>query len=79
MEVVGEAAKRVLQEALALSSSERRELSEQLADSLDESDPDWDHTWRAELDARLSEMRSGVEEEVSLEDVRRRLAAMVGR
>jgi putative addiction module component (TIGR02574 family) len=76
---VSEAAKRVLQEALALPSHERRELAEQLVDSLEDTDPAWERAWRAELDDRLAQMRAVAEEEVSLEDVRRRLMAMVGR
>ncbi len=76
---MGEAAKRVLQDALALPSSERRELAEQLVGSLDEADPQWDRAWRVELDARLADMRAGAEEQVSLEEVRRRLGALTGR
>lgn len=76
---VGEAAKRVLQDALALPLKERRELAEQLVDSLDDTNPEWDRAWRLELDARLAEMRAGVEEEVSLEEFRGRLGALIGR
>ena len=76
---MGEAAKRVLQDALALPLNERRALAEQLVDSLDDADPEWDRAWRSELDSRLAAMRAGVEEEVSLEEVRRRLGAMIGR
>ena len=70
---VGEAAKRVLQDALAWPLNERREVGEQFVDSLDDTDPEWDRAWRSELDARLAEMRAGAEEEVGV------LAALSGR
>lgn len=76
---MGDAAKRVLRDALALPSSERQALVEQLVDSLDEADPDWDRAWRAELDARLAAMHAGDEEELSLEEFRSRLGALIGR
>ena len=77
--VVGDAAQRVLRDALALPVSERHALTEQLVDSLDEVDPDWERAWRAELDARLADMQAGAEEELSLEELRERLGALLGR
>jgi putative addiction module component (TIGR02574 family) len=76
---MGDAAQRVLRDALALPLSERQALTEQLVDSLDEVDPDWDAAWRAELDARLADMKAGAEEELSLEELRERLGALIGR
>lgn len=75
---MGDAAQRV-RRALALPLDERRALTEQLVDSLEEVDPDWDRAWRAELDARLADMQSGAEEELSLEEVRERIGALIGR
>ena len=77
---MGEAAARLLEQALMLPADERIRLAGEIAKSVDEpSDPEWERAWRTELDSRLAQMMSGDEEEVSLETVRQRLRAIASR
>ncbi|MEX1365050.1 MAG: addiction module protein [Nannocystaceae bacterium] len=78
---MGDVAERLLAKALTLSGAERLHLAEQIVRSVDhaQTDPEWRHAWRAELDRRLARMQAGPEEDISLDDVRQRLASMTVR
>lgn len=54
---MGSAAKKVLDQALALPEDERAEVASQLLASLDgDADPDWRSSWDAELERRVGEI-----------------------
>lgn len=54
---MGSAAKRVLDQALALPEDERAEVASQLLASLDgDADADWRSSWDAELERRVGEI-----------------------
>jgi putative addiction module component (TIGR02574 family) len=52
-------AKKLLNEALALSSAEREALAGQLFDSLETDDPNAEAAWQAEIEKRITEMDIG--------------------
>lgn len=53
------AAKKVLQEALALSEEERGELISALSDSLEQPPVDLGEAWSAEVGERIAQVESG--------------------
>ncbi|MBN1606480.1 MAG: addiction module protein, partial [Polyangiaceae bacterium] len=71
-------AARVLEEALALPSSERALIAHELIHSLEPEDADAMTAWTAEIRARVDAVESGTAELEDWETVRARLEA-VGR
>jgi putative addiction module component (TIGR02574 family) len=68
------AAKRIAEQALALSEGDRVKLFRLLRDSLSEesetlSQEEWDEAWKMELEKRIEEMESGDDPGVPLEEV----------
>ena len=54
-----QAAEKLRDEVLRLSSKERAEIAYDLISSLDENEPDIHEAWEAELERRWQEMESG--------------------
>jgi putative addiction module component (TIGR02574 family) len=69
-------AQRLLQEALALPTQERAELTESLLESLDNEGVEGvEAAWRTEADRRLTDARSGVSTSSGFDEVLDRLSA----
>lgn len=64
-----ESARKVLQEALALSPAERAVLIDELTSSLDRPDPAIDERWAKEAEDRLWACRAGELEAISEEEI----------
>lgn len=72
--------KRLRDEALRLSNTERAELAHDLVKSLDEpSDPDAAEAWDREITRRLDAIDAGTAELVDREELRQRLQARLKR
>ena len=56
---MGDAARKLLDDAMALSDEEREILAVELMVSLPCREPDWEDAWAGELDRRIAEVRSG--------------------
>jgi putative addiction module component (TIGR02574 family) len=68
------AAKKIAEQALALTESDRAKLIRLLRDSLPNetetlSQEEWDEAWKKELEKRIEEMESGEDPGVPLEEV----------
>ena len=63
----------VVRQALELDEHGRAEVAARLLDSLEETDPEADGVWLAELERRASELESGAVQGVPWEEVRERL------
>jgi len=61
-------------EALQLPPQERARLAERLLASLDETDPEVEAAWAAEIRRRMDEWEKGLVEEVPRDEVRRQIA-----
>jgi putative addiction module component (TIGR02574 family) len=72
---MGDAARKLLDEALALSEDEREILALQLLESLGPRDAGWEEAWGAEIERRLEEVRSGKVELRSWDEVHAELRA----
>lgn len=71
---MGDAAKKLLQEALGLPEDERAELAAELMASLDgPPDPDAEAAWAAEIERRAARVLSGESKGTPWEEVRRRI------
>jgi putative addiction module component (TIGR02574 family) len=71
---VGEAAKKILEEALALSEDERLDVAAALWASVPrEPDPEWEEAWHAEITRRLADPRPGIPWEQVRDELRARL------
>lgn len=66
---MSEAVKLVIYQALAITSSERAIVAEQLLLSLDRPDPKIDVVWGAEVEARLDAYEKGELEPIPASDV----------
>jgi len=67
---------KILQDALALSDTERALIVARLIESLDETtDADVDDAWAAEIERRCAALDAGDAEASDWEDVRRRIEA----
>ena len=74
------AAKKILEDALALSDDERRELMEALSDSFEPQPTDLSPEWKAEIENRIAQMERGEIEPVEWEQVETRIrATLAGR
>ena len=67
------AAKKLLEDALALPERERRELGEALLDSLEEPTGEVEATWRTEVLRRVDEIQSGAAVTESWSEVKRHI------
>jgi putative addiction module component (TIGR02574 family) len=56
---MGEAARKVRDEAMALPEDEREVLAVELLESLADPGHDWEQAWATEIDRRLADVRSG--------------------
>jgi putative addiction module component (TIGR02574 family) len=71
---MGEVAKRLLKEALALPDAERAELAAELMASFDgPPDPDVEAAWAAEIERRAAKVLSGESQGVPWDSVRDRI------
>jgi putative addiction module component (TIGR02574 family) len=71
---MGEVAKRLLKEALALPDAERAELAAELMASFDgPQDPDVEVAWAAEIERRAAKVLSGESQGVPWDEVRERI------
>lgn len=69
--IVTVGARKLVQDALALSSEERVQVAEELLDSVDEgAHVEIDEAWRAEILRRVQQVRRGEVEPMSWESVR---------
>jgi putative addiction module component (TIGR02574 family) len=64
-------AKKLLDEALQLSPSEREALAGQIFDSLETDDPDAEGAWQAEIERRITELDQGVVKPIPWSEARR--------
>ena len=64
-------AKKLLDEALQLSSAEREALAGQIFDSLETDDPDAEGAWQAEIERRITELDQGVVKPIPWSEARR--------
>jgi len=80
VETMGEAAKRLLKEALELPEAERAELAAELMASFDgEPDPDVEAAWAVEIERRAARVLSGESEGVPWDEVRARIESELRR
>lgn len=71
--------RRLLQDALALSESERLELASEILASVDgPKDDDWDSAWLAELDRRVANEKADGSDRSDWSDVRSRILSRIG-
>lgn len=71
---MGEVAKRLLKEALALPDAERAELAAELMASFDgPPDPDVEAAWATEIERRAAKVLSGESQGVPWDEVRERI------
>ncbi len=69
-------AKRIITEAMNLSSSERAQIAEELISSLDElPDEEVEKAWQAEINRRIDEVESGKVQCVPWEQILEKLRA----
>lgn len=69
-------ARKVLEEALALTPEQRLDLAAELLASVDGEPPEtWEAAWRAELDDRMKEVETGAVRPVPWAEARARLRA----
>ena len=77
---MSEGARKLLDEALRLSDTERAELASEILASLHgPADADWDESWLAELDRRVAAAEQHGETGDSWCAVRKRIAARLAR
>jgi putative addiction module component (TIGR02574 family) len=63
--------KKLLDEALQLSPSEREALAGRIFDSLEATDPDAEQSWQAEIEKRITELDLGVVKPIPWPEARR--------
>jgi putative addiction module component (TIGR02574 family) len=63
--------KKLLDEALQLSPSEREALAGQIFDSLEADDPDAERSWQTEIERRIAELDQGVVKPIPWLEARR--------
>jgi len=73
------AAKKLLEEALALPSEDRAKLVEALADSLDAAEIDLGPAWKAEIERRVEAIERGESRLIPGDEVDARLRAVLDR
>jgi putative addiction module component (TIGR02574 family) len=77
---MSEAARKILQDVLALPEDERLELASEIIASVDgPRDADWQAVWLAELDRREEASRGRGESAAEWPDVRARILSRLGR
>ena len=74
---MGHAARKLLDDAMALSDDEREMLAVELMVSLPAQEPEWEDAWAAELERRIAEVRSGAVPLRAWTDVRDELRAQL--
>jgi putative addiction module component (TIGR02574 family) len=67
---MGEAAKRILDELMALSDDERELVAVELNARMHAHDPGWEAAWSDEIERRIEEVRTGAVELVSWDELR---------
>ena len=67
------AVRELYDEASTLPVEDRAELAGLLMETLDESDPDAEEAWAAEIERRMSDYRAGRVTTISWQDLRARL------
>jgi putative addiction module component (TIGR02574 family) len=73
-------ASKVLEQALALTPEQRLDVAAELLASVDgEPSETWEASWRAELDHRMAELKSGAVRPVLWTEARARLQARLAR
>lgn len=72
---MGDAARKLLDEALGLPEDEREILAIELLESLGPRDAGWEDAWTAEIQHRLDEVRSGKVELRAWDEVHAELRA----
>jgi len=73
---MGDAARKVLEDALALPEDDRLDLAAVLWASVPrEPDPEWEEAWHAEITRRLADPSPGVPWEQVRDELRARLTA----
>ena len=73
------AGKKILEDALALSEEERRELMAALSDSFEPQPTELSPEWRAEIEDRIGQLERGEVEPVEWEQVQARIRAALAR
>ncbi len=73
------AAKKLLEEALALPSEDREKLVEALADSLEPSEIDLSPAWKTEIERRVEAIERGESRLIPGDEVDARLRAVLDR
>jgi putative addiction module component (TIGR02574 family) len=77
---MGQPAKELLAQALALTEDERLTLATELIASVDgPADADWDAAWLAEIDRRVAASRASDGDPADWNEVRSRILAKLGR
>jgi putative addiction module component (TIGR02574 family) len=77
---MSDAARKLLDEALALPEQERLELASEIIASVDgRGDADWDEAWLAELDRRTEAARGRGQTGADWSDARTRILQRLGR
>lgn len=77
---MSDAARKLLDEALALSEDERLELASEIIASVDgPRDADWEQAWLAELDRRTEAAKTRGETGSDWSDARARILGRLGR
>ena len=76
---MGDAARKLRDEVLALPEDERELLALDLMASLERPDPAWEDAWANEIDRRLAEVRNGTVETVPWEDAKKEILARLGK
>lgn len=73
------AAKKILEDALALTEGERMELMAALSDSFEPQPTDLSPEWKAEIESRIGQLERGEVEPVGWEQVEARIRATLAR
>jgi putative addiction module component (TIGR02574 family) len=75
---MGDAARKLLDEALGLPDDERELLAVDLLASLESRNPEWERAWATEIEKRLREIQSGSVKAIPWEDVHASLLSRLG-
>ena len=76
---MGEAAKRLLDERMALPDDQRELIAVELNMRLHAADPEWESAWADEIERRIGDLRNGTATMRTWEEVRADLRARRGR
>jgi len=76
---MGDAAKKLIDQALSLPEDEREAIALELMASLGEHEADWHEAWAEEIDRRVAEVQAGTVTLHSWSDAKAALRARLGR